>query len=177
LNAPIPGSVGAGDDTHTSTLTFGGAATWANVVLMESLVSSLDADVDNMCYISSPTTRGRWKSISKVTNFPTFLWESGGVKWDDGGKGTDQGFVNGYRAFATNQVGTNVPTASGTVSNPAIFGNFNDLLIANWAGIDVVTDPYTAAPTGEIVVTIHLMCDIGLRRTRSFAVSTDSAAQ
>ena len=161
-------------------VTFGASATWGDVVLFESLVASLNADVDGMAYITSPLTRGKWKTTSKVTNFPTFLWESGGVKWDDGGKGTDAGLVNGYRAFATNQLSSiaiNAGTAAGTIANGVILGNFNDLLIANWAGIDVVTDPYTAANTGEIVVTIHLMCDIGIRRPRSFCISTDSGAQ
>src|SRR5271165_2684173 len=179
------GAVTAGVGTSTnpasvSAITFGGTATWPNVILMESYVSSLDADVDAMCYITTPLARGKWKGNSKVTNFPTFLWESGGVKWDDGGKGTDMGFVNGYRAFATNQLSSftiNAGTGAGAATNGCIFGNFNDLLIGNWAGIDVVTDPYTAAATGEIVVTIHLMADIGVRRAISFCVSTDSAAQ
>src|SRR5271165_5628339 len=172
-------TAGAGSDTTLSAITFGGAATWANIIKMESLISSLDADVDAMAYITTPLARGAWKSYAKVTNFPSFLWESGGVKWDDGGKGTDMGFVNGYRAFATNQLSAftiNAGTGAGAATNGCIFGNFNDLLIGNWAGIDVVTDPYTAAATGEIVVTIHLMADIGVRRTRSFCVSTDSAA-
>lgn len=169
----------AGTDTTLSAITFGGTATWANVILMESLVASLDADVDNMAYITTPLARGKWKGNAKVSGFPSFLWESGGVKWDNGGKATDQGTVNGYRAYATNQltnVTINAGTGAGTNANGCIFGNFNDLLIANWAGIDVVTDPYTAASTGEIVVTIHLMADIGIRRTKSFCVSTDTAA-
>ena len=126
-----------------------------------------------MAYITTPLARGKWKTNAKISGFPSFLWEAGAVKWDDGGKGTDAGLVNGYRAFATNQLSSftiNAGTGAGAATNGCIFGNFNDLIIANWAGIDVVTDPYTAAATGEIVVTIHLMCDIGVRRPRSFCV-------
>src|SRR5271165_4403304 len=73
-------SAGAGTSSPAtvSAVTFGATASWANVILMESLVASIDADVDAMAYITTPLSRGKWKTNSKVTNFPTFLWESGG---------------------------------------------------------------------------------------------------
>jgi hypothetical protein len=45
------------------------------------------------------------------------------------------------------------------------------------APADVVTVPFTKAATGEIVVAIHIMGDIGIRRGQSFCVSTDAANQ
>jgi HK97 family phage major capsid protein/HK97 family phage prohead protease len=146
LNLPIVSGAPA-------TVTFGATATWAKILAFESAVAALDADVDTMKWITSPGVRGAWKGVPKVSAYPTFLWEND--------------MVNGYGAFATNQV----------PSNKVIFGNWADLIIANWAGIDVVTDPYTKAGTGEIVVTIRLMMDIGIRRPQSFCYSTDSGAQ
>ena len=155
---------------NVTTIAFGATATFVKVVSMETAIAMQDADVDNMAYITSPAVRGAWKGIPKgaVTTsgaaIPIFIW--------DGDKGPDAGMVNGYRAFATNQLGSGT-----TVANQVMFGNWGDLIIANWAGIDVVTDPYTKAGTGEIVVTIHCMLDVGLRHPPSFCISTDSGAQ
>jgi HK97 family phage major capsid protein len=147
LNLPIVGGA-------PETVTFGATATWAKILAFESAIAALDADVSTMKWITTPGVRGAWKGVTKAVNYPVYLWEAGDL-------------VNGYGAFATNQV----------PSNKVIFGNWADLLIANWAGIDVVTDPYTKAGTGEIVVTIRLMMDIGIRRPQSFCYSTDSGAQ
>jgi HK97 family phage major capsid protein/HK97 family phage prohead protease len=159
--AALAGSGAAGQPTGILTttvgvataVTFGATATWAKILAFESNVATLNADVKTMKWITSPGVRGAWKGVPKVSAYPVFLWE------DD--------MVNGYGAFATNQI----------AGNKVIFGNWSDLIIANWAGIDVVTDPYTKASRGEIVVTIRLMADIGIRRPASFCYSTDSGAQ
>ena len=79
----------------------------------------------------------------------------------------DQGTVVGRPAYSTNQVPGDV----------VIYGNFNDLILADWAGIDVVVDPYTLKKQGMIEITVTLWCDVGVRHAVSFAVSTDSGAQ
>jgi hypothetical protein len=58
-----------------------------------------------------------------------------------------------------------------------VFGNWNDLIVAEWAGMDVVVDPYSAKKTGQIEVTMTLWTDIGIRHGASFCISSDSGAQ
>ena len=88
-----------------------------------------------------------------MSAFPRYLWQD------------DQ--INGYAAWSTNQI----------TDNKVIFGNFADLLIGSWQGVDLVVDPYTRAGTGEIVITITQPLDVAVRHPQSFTVSTDAGNQ
>ena len=139
--------------TGIGSVTFSAAATWAKVISFETAVANANADIGRMAYLTTPTTRGVWKGAVKVTNQASFLWQDNEV--------------NGYPAAATKQV----------PSDKVIFGNFNDLIIAEWAGLDVVVDPYSLKKSGQVEITTTLWTDIGVRHAGSFAVSTDSGAQ
>ncbi len=144
--------------TGIGTVTFGAAATWAKIIAFETAVANANADVGQMAYLTTPNTRGAWKAAVKVTNQASFLWEKG-----DG----EFGEVNGYRAAATKQV----------PSEKVIFGNWADLIIAEWAGVDVVVDPYSLKKAGQVEITVTLWADTGVRHPGSFTASTDSGAQ
>ena len=145
--------------TGINTVTFGGAPTWAKVVDFETQVADANADVDNMSYLTTPAVRGKWKTTPQVSGQAVWLWEKGPER--------GVGDVNGYPAYATKQV----------PSDKVIFGNWADLIIADWAGVDVVVDPYTLKKKGQIEVTITMWTDIGVRHAVSFCASTDSGAQ
>ena len=135
-------------------VTFGGAPTWAKVVEFETNVADNNADVATQAYLTTPAVRGKWKTTVKVSNTAEFLWEK-------------DGSVNGYRAEITKQV----------PGNKVIHGNFADAIFADWAGIDVVVDPYSLKKSGQIEITITLWTDFGVRHPVSFCVSADSGAQ
>lgn len=163
--AAINGSGASGEPqgilnvTGIGAVTFGGAPSWAKVVDFETQVANANADVGQMAYLTTPTVRGKWKTTVKFANTAATLWENGDAP--------GRGLVNGYRAEATKQV----------PSDKVIFGNWADLILAEWAGVDVVVDPYSLKKTGQIEVTITLWCDNGVRHAGSFAVSSDSGAQ
>jgi len=150
--------VGIMNTTGIKTITFGGAATWEKVVQFETELADANATAGTMAYLTTPAVGGKWKSVPKVAGQAIFLWEKGA--------GLGVGEVNGYPAYATKQV----------PGNKVIFANWADLILAEWAGIDVVVDPYSLKKTGQIEVTITLHCDIGVRHAVSFCVSTDSGA-
>ena len=54
-----------------------------------------------------------------------------------------------------------------------IFGNFADLIIANWGGLDLIVDPYTLATTGQIRIVVNSFWDVKLRQPKSFAWAAD----
>jgi len=150
--------VGILNTTGIGTVTFGAAATWAKIVDFETQVANSNADVGQMGYLSTPNVRAKLKAIQKATNLG-FIWENG----SEAGTGT----VNTYRAEATKQV----------PGDKVLFGNWSDLIIAEWSGIDVVVDPYSQKKNGLIEITLTLWTDIGVRHAGSFCVSTDSGAQ
>lgn len=150
--------IGIMNETGINTITFGGAATWADIVDFETQIATANADVNSMNFMTSPAVRGKWKTVEKFASTGMTLWE----------KGTERGVgeVNGYPAFATNQI----------PGNRVIFGNWSDLVLADWAGVDVVVDPYSLKKLAQIEVTINIWTDNGIRNAVSFCVSTDTGA-
>lgn len=149
----------ASGDRATS-VTFGAAATWAKVISFETNVATANAlglPGGAYAYLTTPATRGVWKSAVKVSSQASFLWENGDI-------------VNGYAARATNQF------PSGT-ANQVIFGQFGQVIYGEWVGIDMTVDPYTSARTGQVNVTIQKFVDMVVRQGKAFATSTDSGAQ
>ena len=151
--------VGILNTTGIGAVTFGAAATWAKVIDFETQVANANADLGALAYLTTPAVRGKWKGAVKVSGQAIFLWEKGAA--------ADLGEVNGYPAAATKQV----------PSDKVIHGNFADLLVASWAGIDVVVDPYSLKKSGQIEITITNWADIGIRHAGSFCASSDSGAQ
>lgn len=147
--------------TGIGSVTFGAAATWAKILDFETQVSNANADMGNLAYLTTPSTRAKWKAATKIASsqFSDFLWEKGNA--------SGSGIVNSYRAEATLQV----------PSNRVLFGNWSDFVIADWDGIDVVVDPYSLATAGQIQIVVMILTDNGMRHVGSFCVSSDSGAQ
>ena len=82
--------------------------------------------------------------------------------------------LNGYAAAVTNSVPSNgtVGTSSGVCSD-IIFGNFSDLIIGMWGGLDLMVDPYSKSTTGAVRVVVMQDCDVAVRHPESFAAKQD----
>lgn len=133
--------------------TIKGVASWANIVKLETNVATANANMSNLKYICSPAARGVLKTTAKTAGQAIYLM-------------SDAGLVNGYPCLCTNHVA--VGLQAGLDENGIAFGNWNDLVIAQWGGFDLTVDPYTAAGTGEIVLTINAYFDAKVRRAESF---------
>lgn len=159
LNVSGIGSVAGG--------TNGAAPTWAHMIALESAVASANADVGSLGYLTNAKVRAKLKQTEKATNTAQFVWEAGG----------NDGFskVNGYRAFASNQVPSNLSkgTASG-VCSAIVFGNWADLLVAEWGAADIIVDQFSDAAKANTRVYAHLFADVGVRHPESFAAMVDA---
>ena len=140
--------------TGLNSVTFGAAPTWAKVVEFETLIDSDNALAGNLGYVTTPAVKGDWKTTVKVSGQAIFLWEGGDM-------------VNGYKALSSNQV----------PDDKVIFGNWSDLIVADWDGVDVVVDPYTLAATNQVQIIVTIMTDNGVRQPVSFTASTDAGNQ
>jgi len=84
------------------------------------------------------------------------------VRAKDAGSGLfvmDGELVNGYRAVMSNQV----------ASNDLWFGNFADLVIGYFSGLDLMVDPYTNSTSGTVRVVAMQDVDIAVRQPASFS--------
>lgn len=134
------------------------APTWNEIVSFETNVSTSNADVGKLAYLTNAAGRGRLKTTPKVSAQATFIWERGG-----GGPGF--GEINGYTSLASQQV---------PASQNMIFGNWSDLVVASWAGVIVTVNPYSLDLQGQVRVVVQMLADNGLRHAASFSVSGNS---
>jgi HK97 family phage major capsid protein len=142
--------------------THGAAPTLAHVIGLETAVAALNADANNLGYLTNPKVRGKLKSTSKAGTEALFVWENGTTP------------LNGYRAETTTQVPSNLDKGSSTgVCSALLFGNFDDLIVAMWGGLDITVNPYVKDIEGLVRITANTFYDTAIRRTASFAAVKD----
>jgi HK97 family phage major capsid protein len=127
--------------------------TWAEVVAMESAVAVDNALSGSLGYVMEPAMRGSLKTTPKESGYPVYIM------------GEDGKTLNGYTAKATSQI----------TSGDLFFGNFLDLLIGFWGGLDILVDPYTNSLSGTVRLVAHQSMDIAVRHPVSFAFNNDGA--
>ena len=77
---------------------------------------------------------------------------------------------------AGNVDGTPLFKTIGCAANQAYYGDWSNLVIGQWGALDVTVDPYTAAGTGELVITINSYFDYGVARAGSLKLFTTVAS-
>ena len=146
--------------------TNGLAPTYSHMVNLEKEVSKDNALLGSLGYLTNADVVAKLKTTEKASNTAQFIWENG-----SGGMGS----VNGYRAAVSNQVPNNLTKGSSSgICSAIIFGNWRDLIIANWGTADVLVDPYTGSTTGTVRVRMLMDTDINVRHAESFASMQDA---
>ena len=155
LNTSGIGSVAIG--------TNGGAITWKSIVALETKVNSENANRGKLAYLSNAKVNGALKVTEMATGTARFLLSNEAPN-----------VLNGYPFAWSNLVPSGL--TKGTAADKCsalIFGNFQDLYIGQWGGIDIVVDPYTGARTGEVYITLNAWNDVKVVEPKSFAAITD----
>ena len=142
--------------------TNGAAPTWQNIIDLETAVAVANADMGSLGYLTNAKVRGKLKSTSKVSGQNGFVWENGDTP------------VNGYRVGVTNAVPSNLTKGSGTNLSAILFGNFSDLMIGMWGGLDLQVDPYTGGAAGTVRVRVLQDVDVAVRYVESFSKMVDA---
>lgn len=140
----------------------GAAPTFKSMVDLETAVSIRNADLGSLAYVTNSKVRGALKTTLKSSGVSGYIWE--------------KNEVNGYNALASNIVPSDISKGTGTNLSSAIFGNFNDLLICQWGGLDIISDPYSLKKDGAIEITLNAYHDVFVRRKDSFAAIKDIVA-
>ena len=103
-----------------------------------------------------------------------FSGTSGGPIWGPTPLRDGMATLNGYKAGVSNNVPSNLTKGSGTNLSAIIFGNWRDLIVGQWGGIDLQADPYTAGDEGAVIVRVFVDVDVALRHAASFSAMQDS---
>jgi len=161
LNISGIGSVAGG--------TNGLAPTYANMVDLEAAVANANADSGSLAYLTNTKVRG---TLRKTQEFAS---TNGKAVWTSMAGQRGVGDVLGYEAMTTNAVPSNlVKGTSGAVCSAIMFGNWADLVIGMWGGLDIMLDPYTGATSGTRRVIALQDVDVNARHAASFAAMKDA---
>lgn len=124
---------------------------FAEIVAMETAVAEDNANIGNPVYIMQSSSYGPLKTTEKATNTAQFVVEP-------------DGRVNGYQVIV-----------SGQVANRNIFyGNFADLLIGMYGGLDLLVDPYTNSRSGTVRIRVLQSMDLAVRHSVSFCLGDNT---
>jgi HK97 family phage major capsid protein len=127
------------------------ATDWAKLTtLVEAAVERL-AVGENYAYIASPEAVAAIRSMTynKTTRL---IYEAGTVD------------------------GTPLYKTIGCAANQGYYGDWSNLVIGQWGALDLTVDPYSAAGTGELVITINSYFDYGVARAGSLKLFTTVSA-
>ena len=148
--------------------TNGGAPTWDHIVALESAIAESNADIGQLGYLTNSAVRGKLKATEKSAGTAQFVWG------DHPQREPGMGMLNGYLAAVSNNVPGNLTKGTGTNLSVIIFGNWADLMIGEWGGVDIIVNPYTKAKEGDVEITARAFVDIGVRHPESFAAIVDA---
>jgi len=99
-----------------------------------------------LAYIINAAMAGALKTTAKDSGSGLFVLQNGEM--------------NGYKTIVSNQAAT----------GDAYFGNFADLLIGMWGGLDILVDPYTSSTTGTVRIVAMQSVDVAVRHAVSFCL-------
>ena len=117
---------------------------------MESAISGDNALFGNLHYICRPSEYGTMKVTTKDSGSGQFIV-------------SPDGMVNGYDVIRSNSV----------TSGDFYFGNFADLLVGLFGGLDITVDPYSLSNTGSVRIVALQNVDTAVRHAESFILSND----
>lgn len=141
--------------------TNGKAIDWANVVKLETVIRKNNAKRGKLGYLTNSKVIGAMKSTEKASNTAQFiLGESGNL--------------NGYKVAESNLVPDNLTKGTAhDVCSAMIFGNFEDLYIGHWGGVDIVVDDVTLADQADVRIILNSWDDVCVAEPKSFAAIKD----
>lgn len=149
---------GIANITGVNAVSFAAAnPTFAELVAMETAIATDNADVLGMCYVVNAKMRGYAKTAPKFTDGTSVA--VAGTIWEPDNQ------INGYAAQVTNQI------SDGDV----IFGNFSDLIVGMWGGLDLNIDDKSLSKSGGLRLVTLQDVDIAVRHEESFCVGRYTA--
>jgi HK97 family phage major capsid protein len=130
-----------------------GTPTWDDVVGLETLIKSSNATKDNLYYLSDPALMGKLKTTKKDAGSGIYLVG-------------ENGMLNGKKYLDTTLAGT----LDAGASHPLIYGDFSQMAIGFWSGVQMTVDPYTLAAEGYTRVIFNIYNDVQLANPKAFAI-------
>jgi HK97 family phage major capsid protein len=136
--------------------TDGGPLTYNLLVQMETEVGIDNGLLDNtLAYVSNAKVQGKLKTIPQIAGYPYYLM--------------NDGKVNGYPFYMSNAIPSNLTKGSSSgVCSAIIFGNWSEVLVGSWGGLQIIVDPYSAKDKGVLEISAAAYHDVLVRTPEAF---------
>lgn len=154
INGALKGPTGIINTEGVSVIQAAGPVTWDHVVDLETEINVSNANKGNLAYLTDSKVWGALKKTPKVEGGERMLIDDPNSR-----------ILNGYTIDYSNAV-----DADKNGAHHMVFGNWNDLVIGEWGGLDIVVDPYTEATSAQIIITVNAWNDALVAEPKSFAV-------
>lgn len=121
-------------------------ATSANTVTNFAGVCNLEAGIEDenvmgeCTYVMSNKAKAAFRGMIKGTNATGMVYE--------------RGEMDGTKAYNTSNI----------ANKGFLYGDFGNLVIGNWSGLDITVDPYTLAGSGQVKLVVNMFVDAKLVR-------------
>jgi len=149
--------------------TNGLAPAWTHIVDLESDVADSNGIINDWAvgYLTNTKVRGILKQVFRNETYGET------PVWDVSERGKPK--LNNYRAEVSNQISSTLTkgTSSG-VCSALFFGDWSQLFIGMWGGLDLVIDPFTMATTNKTRITANAYADVAVGHAASFSVMLDA---
>lgn len=136
LEATILGA-GAGSDAQPAGLLYGVSAAPLDAVKVDEDLDTLN--VQNKVYILSPKAKSSYRAVA-VPEGVSAVYQNGEI------------------------FGSPTYVTSAVAENAFVAGDFSDLIIAQWGGLDITVDPYSQATNGKVRLIVNAYFDAAKRR-------------
>jgi len=143
--------------------TNGGAITYAKLVDLEKEVAIDNALGGSLAFLTNPKVVGAMRQTPR---------QASGVEGNF--ILNDSNTLLGYNVASTTLVPSDLTkgTSSG-VCSAVLFGDFSQLMISMFGGLDVLVDPYTGSATGATRIAMYQDVDVAVRHAEAFAAILD----
>lgn len=137
------------------------ALTWADIIALVKLVEEDNGIVNSAAagFLSHPAVKAKLASTAKVSS--TDSVQILDAPWTE---------LYGQPIEFTSNVPTNLdPGDGGNDASALVYGDFSQLIIAQFGAPSILVDPYSNSKSGTVRMVLHAELDVGVRNAVSFA--------
>lgn len=144
--------------------TNGVAPTLSHMLDLIKTISTANAEFGNLAFACSPKFRYKLQMTDVVSGQPDRVWAINSPNQ-----------LLGYKAYVTTTMPDNLDKGTSIgVCSAIIFANWQELIIAQFGGLDITVDPLSQAIANKVRVVLNSFWDSGLKHPGSFAAMKDA---
>lgn len=153
----------AGDAANNAVNAAGARLVWADWVKLVTSPKAVNSP-DGQAYVTSPAIKGRAQITPR---------QSAGVEGNFILRDYNSG-INGYPVIGTTNLPDTFSKGGSVVLSAVIFGDWSNLLLCGWGGLEIGVDPYTNMKEALTNVVLNSYMDCGVLNPNAFAAIKDA---